>query len=64
MSGVARHGHSTPAGKPKTYQSWQDMRAAADARDSVLSKAAEIACQALVKLGSKGAQWLFLADEA
>ena len=37
---------------------------AAYARDSVLSKAAEIACQALVKLGSKGAQWLFLADEA
>ena len=27
MSGVARHGHSTPAGKSKTYQSWQDMRA-------------------------------------
>ena len=43
--------------------------AAADAdadavADDVLSKAAEIACQALIKLGSKGAQWLFLTDEA
>ena len=38
---------------------------AADAkRDSVLAKAAEIAVQALIKLGSKGAQWLDLCDAA
>ena len=34
----------------------------ADARDKVLSIAAEIATQALIKLQSKGAQWLFLCE--
>ena len=49
-----------------------DAAAAADAyadaarkkaRDGVLSIAAEVAVKALIKLGSKGCDWLFLCDE-
>ena len=42
----------------------EDVTAIAeDARNSVLSLAAEISVEALQKLGSKGCEWLYLCDE-